>query len=415
MRRPDQAAGILIAMLADRTPPDKNSHDSMSPGDTSPENTAVSRRAALRGFMAAASAAALGGCAGLAATATGPDAAAILTQPTVIVATTRRPVNGGQTKPWFGPERGRGTTVARARLRAPSDSRFSLGLDNWSITAVEPAPQLADILGQTSGRDLLMYIHGYNQTFEQATLDAARLSNGIKFAGETMVFSWPSRGQLLDYNLDRESAMWSRDALDQVLEDLLASPVVGRLNIVAHSVGTMLTVETLRELYAKLGDYAGDRVGAIVLASPDIDMDVFIAAIPKIGPLAGKMTIITATDDRALAVSRFVNGRTRVGAADKGRLEKLGIKVIDGSQQGWGVLNHDLFLSNPEIRQAIRDAIGGPPRIGSFTIPSIQMGDTLPPPTPDGAQIPPDLAAGAATGPAATPPPPPGAGAAATN
>jgi esterase/lipase superfamily enzyme len=378
-------------MPADRTPPDCISpdcisRDGTSPGGVLPDGAAASRRGVVRGLMMAAAAAALGGCASLAATTTGtmPDTSEISAQRTLLVATTRKPVNGGRTRPWFGADRAKTTTVARARVKPPDSGRFSLsavGLGDWSLVAVEPAPQIGDLLGQaTSGRDVMMYVHGYNQTFEQAAIDAARLSDSIKFAGETMVFSWPSRARLLDYDYDRESAMWSRDALGQVLEDLLASPTIGRVNIVAHSVGTMLTTEALRQLYAKLGDYAGDRVGAIVLASPDIDMDVFTAAIPKIGPLAAKITIITATDDRALAVSRFVNGSTtRVGAAEKAQLERLGLRVIDGSTQGWGVLNHDLFLSNAGIRQAIRDAVGGPPRFG-FTIPSIQMGGSLPPP-----------------------------------
>jgi esterase/lipase superfamily enzyme len=352
------------------------------------------RRAALRGLAAAAVALALAGCTGLAATGERINASEISTRPTILIATTRKPANGGRSKPWFGPERGRTTTLARAAMTPPDDGRFSLssvGLGDWSIASVEPAPQMGDLLNQaTSGRSVLIYIHGYNQTFEQAVLDGARLSDGIKFAGETMVFSWPSRAKLLDYNYDRESAMWSRDALDQVLEDLLASPTIGRVNIVAHSAGTMLATEALRQLYAKLGDYAADRVGAIVLASPDIDMDVFTAAMPRIGPLAAKITIITATNDRALAVSTWVNGSSgRVGAAEQAQLEKLGLKVIDASAQGWGVLNHDLFLSNAGIRQAIRDAIGGPPRIGPF--PGIQIGGSLAP--PEGVQAAPPLGA----------------------
>jgi esterase/lipase superfamily enzyme len=363
-----------------RTQPDR-----LSPPGSRPDSTAVSRRTALRGLTSVASALALGGCAGLAATGTRFDGSAIATQPTVLVATTRKPVSGAHAKPWFGTERARAMTIARARMTPPDDGRFSLsavGLSDWSIAGVETAPQLADLLGQTNGRDVLMYVHGYNQTFENAVLDAARLSDSIKFAGETMAFSWPSRAQLLNYDYDRESAMWSRDALDQVLEDLMASPTVGRVSIVAHSVGTMLTTEALRQLYSKQGDYAADRVGAIVLASPDIDMDVFTAAIPKIGPLAGKITIITATNDRALAVSRWVNGSTsRVGAAEKAQLERLGLRVIDASAQGWGVINHDLFMSNAGIRQAIRDAIGsGTPRLGGFSPGGIQLGGGLAPP-----------------------------------
>jgi hypothetical protein len=58
--------------------------------------------------------------------------------------------------------------------------------------------------------------------------------------------------------------------------------------------------------------------------------------------------------------------------------------VIDASSQGWGILNHDLFLSNSGVRQAIRDAIGDYPRIGAFAPPGIEFGGSLPP--PEGAQ-----------------------------
>src|SRR5256885_2189020 len=85
------------------------------------------------------------------------------------------------------------------------------------------------------------------------TTNAARLSNGIRFRGETMVFSWPSKAQLFDYGYDRESAMWSRDALEQVLSGLITSPAVGRVHIVAHSVGTMLTMEAIRQIYDRHG------------------------------------------------------------------------------------------------------------------------------------------------------------------
>jgi esterase/lipase superfamily enzyme len=345
-------------------------------------NTAIPRRTVLRGLASAASALAVGGCAGMAANAPRFDASELSQRPTMLVATTRKPVNGGKTKPWFGPERAANMTIARAKLVPPDDGRFSLasvGLVDWRLASVEPAPQVGDLLGQaTSGRNVLIYVHGYNQTFEAAALNAARLADGIKFSGETMVFSWPSRGKLFDYGYDHESAMWSRDAFGQVLEDLMASPTIGRINIVAHSIGTMLTMEGLRELYAKHGAAAADRIGAVVFASPDIDMDVFQASIARIGPLAGKITIITATNDRALAVSGWMNGgTTRVGAAEKAQLEKLGLRVIDASAQGWGIINHDLFLSNEGIRRAIRDAVDGHSGLAALVPGGIQLGGSL--------------------------------------
>jgi AraC-like DNA-binding protein len=210
---------------------------------------AASRRAVLRGLTSAASALALCGCAGMAA---GPrfDASALVLNPTLLVASTRKPVNGARAKPWFGTERGK-MTVARATLTPPDDGRFSLasvGLADWNLEKIEPVAQIGDLIDPTAGgHDVLIYVHGYNTTFETAALDAARLSDGVKFVGETMVFSWPSRAGLLDYGYDRESAMWSRDALQQLLDGLIASPIVGHVHIVAHSIGTMLTMEALRQ------------------------------------------------------------------------------------------------------------------------------------------------------------------------
>jgi len=315
--------------------------------------------------MSTASAIALGGCASLASTGARFDASEISSNPRLLVATNRKPVDGARTKPWFGPERASGLSIAHAKLTPPGDGRFSLssvGLDDWRLDAIEPVPQIGDLPGQTIGpHDVLIYVHGFNQTFETSVLDAARLSDGIRFRGDTLAFSWPSKAKLLDYGYDRDSAMWSRDALEKVLDGLSASPTVGRLNIVAHSIGTMLTMEALRQLYAHQGDMIAERLGAVVFASPDIDMDVFASSVERVGPIARKITVLTATNDRALAVSRWMaGGMTRVGAAQKAQLEQLGLHVIDASQEGWGVVNHDLFLSNGQIRQVIRHALDNP-------------------------------------------------------
>jgi len=319
----------------------------------------------LGGLASLSSTLALGGCAGLGATGARFDASSLSGDPTLFVATTRKRVNGGRTKPWFGPERASTMTVARAKLVPPDDSRLSLasvGLGDWRLDDVEPVSvEVSDLLAQAGGgEDVLIYVHGFKQTFETSALDAAHLSDGIKFRGRTMVFSWPSKAGLFDYAYDRESAMWSRDDFERVLHSIVATPGAGRIHIVAHSMGTMLTLETLRQLYARYGDTVANRIGAVVFAAPDIDMDVFSSAISRIGPLAGKITVIAATNDRALALSgRIAGGMTRVGAAEKATIERLGVRVIDASEAGWGIINHDLFLSNAEVQRVIRRSIDG--------------------------------------------------------
>ena len=152
--------------------------------------------------------------------------------------------------------------------------------------------------------------------------------------------------------------MWSRDALEDLLTAIAKTPSGGRIHIVAHSMGTLLTLETLRMLRGSGGESAMERIGAVVLAAPDIDIDLFARGLERLGPDAKKITVISSTNDRALAVSsRLAGGIVRAGAADRERLEALGVRVADASEFGGGIINHDLFLSNTEVQQVVKRAI----------------------------------------------------------
>lgn len=287
------------------------------------------------------------------------DVSSVAAEPRVTVFTTRNAVNGAKAKPWFGTERAKQPTVAEVRLASPYDKNsFSLLPGDWQINAVSRLPDGLQWPDEGPRRDVLVYIHGFNQSFEQAVLDTARLADGVKFRGESIAFTWPSREKLLDYIHDRDSAMWSRDALESMLVELLSHPAVNNIHLVAHSMGTMLTVESLRQIHARVGETAALKIGAIVLASPDIDIDVFASSVKRVGSLAGRITVLTATNDRALGIiNRLAGGISRVGTAEKEQLEAMGLKVIDASQFGGGGVNHDLFLSNDQVRQQVGRAI----------------------------------------------------------
>ena len=198
----------------------------------------------------------------------------IAADPTLTVVTTRNAVKGARSKPWFGTQRANQPSNVRVRLSSPADSAFSaVGIGDWSITSVDTVPVGESFAAGQSRRDVLVYVHGFNQSFETAALDAARLSEELEFRGETMLFSWPSKNSLMSYMYDRESAMWSRDALEGMLDELIVDPSVGQVHIIAHSMGTMVAVEALRQLYDRRAASMTHRFGAIVLASPDIDMD----------------------------------------------------------------------------------------------------------------------------------------------
>jgi esterase/lipase superfamily enzyme len=288
-------------------------------------------------------------------------------EPVLLVATTRRAT---AERPWFGSQRGRGLTFAEARLAAPDRSITgrvaSIVTGDWGLAGVEKVQSegAADaFVNAALGRDVLLYVHGYRESFETAAVSTAQLSSGIGFRGASALFTWPSGSGTFDYVQDRESAMWSRDGLEDLLKALAESPSGGRVHIVAHSMGTMLTLETLRMLRASGGETAMARIGAVVLAAPDIDLDLFTRGIERLGPDAKKISVISSTNDRALAVSSRIAGGVRAGGAEREkleRLESLGVRIADASEYaggGLGIINHDLFLTNAEVQQVVKRAI----------------------------------------------------------
>ena len=300
-------------------------------------------------------------------TAAGPERQSALdVSPVLLVATTRKPVGNPPKSPYFSSERGRGLSFAEVRVSPPDRSLIgkvsSVVTGDWGIGAVpkvETGAGAADAFAQAAfGRDVLIYVHGYRESFESAAVSAARLSDGIRFRGASALFTWPSAAATFDYGYDRESALWSRDAFEDLLKALTSSPSGGRVNIVAHSMGTLLTLETLRMLRAEAGEAAMARIGAVVLAAPDIDIDLFTTSVSRLGPDVSKLTVISSTNDRALELSSTIaGGVVRAGAADRERLEALGVRVADASDYGGGLINHDLFLSNPEVQAVVKRAI----------------------------------------------------------
>src|SRR5258708_3436675 len=91
-----------------------------------PRMIAASRRAVLRALTSAASVLALGGCARLAGPAVQLEVPDLSVNPTILVATTRKPVDDGQAERWFGSERAAKMSIARAKLPPPAEGRFSL-------------------------------------------------------------------------------------------------------------------------------------------------------------------------------------------------------------------------------------------------------------------------------------------------
>lgn len=277
-----------------------------------------------------------------------PAAAKVGMVETVFVGTTRgeMPDRGVQ----YGRVRSEDTRFARLDIsvppeRAPGKIRFTPPRRNPNpltdfVTTREiayPAPRafrddLATALSREARgrREAVIFVHGFNTTFAEGAYRLAQLGHDLDLGGVLVHYSWPSRAHALGYVYDRDSALFGRDGLETLLRQVEAAGAE-RVLIVAHSMGSALTMETLRQIALEGDRSVLKRVGAVVLISPDIDVDVFRAQARRVGPLANPIIIFTSRRDRALALSARLTGQAdRLGnLTDVSELGDLDVVLLD--------------------------------------------------------------------------------------
>jgi esterase/lipase superfamily enzyme len=279
------------------------------------------------------------------------------------------------------------------------------GLDDNEFKQ-EIATHLSGRIG--SNRDVLVYVHGFNTSYDEARFRLAQVVTDGHFGGVPVLFTWPASGSLFDYEAAKESASSSRDALAQTLLTLGDLPDVGRIHILAHSMGSWLTMEALRQdAIAGRPDLNG-KLGDVMLAAPDIDVVVFRNQISKLDP--SHISIMVSSNDRALSLSRRLAGdRPRVGAlnpkseTDKAVLDGLGVKVYDLSSESTGFIGHGTYANAPDVVKQIGATIGAK-RVQDSDVTAV-LGDrpvsdkivTQPLPPDTGASVPPPIPPGAMT------------------
>jgi len=214
-----------------------------------------------------------------------------------------------------------------------------------------------------SNRDILLYVHGFNTSLDEARFRVAQLVNDGKFGGVAVLFTWPSESNLFSYVSDKESATASRDALQKLMRDLSQVEGVGRVHVLAHSMGSWLAMEALRENSIAGARNLGGRLGDVMLAAPDIDLNVFRQQMSRLS--GANVSIFVSANDRALNLSsRLAGARPRVGAMDprnareREELARLGVKVYDLSNTSAGFIGHSLYGDVPAVVRTIGAQLG---------------------------------------------------------
>ncbi len=254
--------------------------------------------------------------------------------------------------PAFGPEDPQKHFVIKSR-RTLDEKGFYAGL----------ASHISGRIG--TNRDVLLYVHGFNTSYDEARFRLAQIAADARFGGVAVLYTWPAAGSLLDYEAAKESATIARDALSRVIHRLSEVPDIGRVHILAHSMGAWLAMEALRENALSGNPGLDGKLGDVMLAAPDIDLNVFRQQLSRLDP--SHVSILVAANDRALSLSRkLAGGRPRLGALDpndpkdRAALEELGVKAYDLTPESTGWIGHSAYASAPQAVRAIGAQLAGP-------------------------------------------------------
>lgn len=188
---------------------------------------------------------------------------------------------------------------------------------------------LRERLARTDSKDVFVFVHGFNNTFDDAVARAAEVWHFLGRVGVPVVYTWPAGyGGLRGYAYDRESGEFTVFHLKNFLSALASCPEVERLHIIAHSRGTDVAISALRELNIACrarGESTRQvlKLENLVLAAPDLDEDVFLQRFIAEDLLraVGRTTIYASRRDKAIELADVV-------FASRRRLGQLGPRDI---------------------------------------------------------------------------------------
>jgi esterase/lipase superfamily enzyme len=244
--------------------------------------------------------------------------------------------------------------------------------------------EIASRLGIARRKEVVLFVHGFNTSFESAALTMGELCHFLGADFVCGIFTWPAggrRGTLFGYDVDRESAEYAVEDLVKAIRIVGRTPGVERVHLIAHSRGTDTVATALAQLSAEayMRRSSPDRefhIANVVLLAPDLDADVAITKIFKVfsdpdlpfgdnaapealaPPPGMKLSLYVSPDDQAIATASWLFGSiARLGRIDAamftpeqitaiGMLGAVDIIQVRGTTDFFG---HSYFVSNPRV------------------------------------------------------------------
>lgn len=215
-----------------------------------------------------------------------------------------------------------------------------------TLEGLEPLsqPAFATRLESAGIKDLLVFLHGFNVTFEEGARRAAQIAYDMKFPGAVILFSWPSAGSALAYANDEERAFASADRFAAFLRSLEGGPW-NRVHVMAHSMGN-------RVMLLGLADNQRPKLplGQMVFCAADVYVPLFQEKFPKLQG-AGRLssTSYASNRDLALRLSSMLHRGARVGLISGAPYVASLMDTIDASAVDTGFLGHGYFAAKRSV------------------------------------------------------------------
>ncbi len=206
-------------------------------------------------------------------------------------------------------------------------------------------------------RDALMFVHGYNVSFEDAARRTAQISYDLGFSGIPLLYSWPSEGATLRYSVDENNVRWTVPHFTEFLKLVLTQIGSRVVHVIAHSMGNRCLTEALRTFDpASLGEGSA-ALGQVIFAAPDIDSETFVDLAREFRRQTSRFTLYASSTDLALLASKAVNGYPRAGDAGPGLVIADGIDTVDATLVDTNLVGHSYIGQNDSILADVFDLL----------------------------------------------------------
>jgi esterase/lipase superfamily enzyme len=205
-------------------------------------------------------------------------------------------------------------------------------------------------------REVLVYLHGYNCSFEDAALRAAQIGFDLKVQGATVFFSWPSMATAKGYPADIARVEASETHIADFLSAVAKEADAQRVHVIAHSMGNRGFARAVSRITSFAATTSGVRFGQIILAAPDLDVDLFkqlATAYPKI---SDRTTMYVSARDKALAMSSWLQDSDRAGFTPPITVMD-GIDTVEVTDIDLTLLGHGYFAEAEPVLYDIKELI----------------------------------------------------------